>query len=181
GAGDFVAGSQVSGSEDGRLVPAAAGIEAGAVGRRRDGDDGDRQRGLVRLGTASDHFDRERLDDQLLALVDEAEAGFMQRLEGRFHLLLLLAESIRGAGFIFVPGGNQQILNALVAGKEDPPVEGEGWHFEGGIGSGVAYVGTDVPGNVRSAWTLLLHLPQCRACEVETEIDDRTEEPSCDR
>src|SRR5262249_36981701 len=156
GAGDFVAGAQLIAREDGRLVPAAAGIEAGAGGRGRGGGGGDRQGGVGRLGTASDRFDRERPDDQRLSLVDEAETGFMQRFEGRFHLLLLLAESIRGAGFIFVPGGNQQILNALVAGKEDPPVEGEGWHFEGGIGSGVAYVGTDVPGNVRSAWTLLL-------------------------
>ena len=50
---------------------------------------------LGELRAAADRLDRHRLDHQLLGLVDEAEARFVRRLEGRVHLREASEASVR--------------------------------------------------------------------------------------
>src|ERR1700675_2592855 len=68
------------------LTPRPVREEAGAPRRRGHGIVGRGELRLDELGTAADGFHGYGFDHELLALVDEAEAGAMRLLEGLFHI-----------------------------------------------------------------------------------------------
>src|SRR5262249_2933426 len=74
GAGNGVAGPELTGREYVRAVPAAVGEEAGAARRRRQPRARELVRTFAKVRAAADRLDRHGLDDELLAAVDEAEA-----------------------------------------------------------------------------------------------------------
>jgi hypothetical protein len=82
GAGHLVARRELRAEENCRVVPSAAGIEARAVRRCREGSRRHRRSRFGELGPAADRLDRDGFDHQLLRLVDEAEACLVRSLEG---------------------------------------------------------------------------------------------------
>ena len=86
GACDLVAGRKLVAGVDRGLVPGAAGEEFACGGRARAACRASSCGAFAELGAAADRLDRHRLDHQLLAAVDEAEARLVRLLEGGFHL-----------------------------------------------------------------------------------------------
>jgi hypothetical protein len=85
GAGNFRAGLELIAGEDFSRVKFAPGEEFCASGRRGESYAAPAPDRLAEFRAAADGFHRHRLDHQLLAAVDEAEARLVRLLEGGDH------------------------------------------------------------------------------------------------
>src|SRR5690606_5296226 len=79
---DFGADLELVAGIDVGLVPRAARIEARRLGRLRQFRRRAPRGFLRELGAAADGLNRNRLDDQFLVAIDEAEARLVRLLEG---------------------------------------------------------------------------------------------------
>ena len=81
----LVAGGQLVAGVDGRVVPFAVGEEFCPAGRRGELRPRRPVLLLLELRPAADRFDRDRLDDEVLLAIDEAELRLVGLLERGFH------------------------------------------------------------------------------------------------